>query len=247
MTGMPLIVAHRGYSKIAPENTLAAYEAAIKAGAPAAECDVCVTSDGHVVLSHDATIDRCTDGTGSISQMTLAQVQSVDAGAWKDDAYAGQTIPTLRQALELTEGRLHLIVEVKQAGAARQVAEVIGQMQAIDECTIISFNLDTCGQMRRVEPRLAVGWLTGGLKAEDDGQASDLIHTALSANVQFLDVAANGIPPELMRRADLSGVTVWTWTVNSPDLVRHMAGLGVKGITTDDPVMALEVLYGTGG
>ncbi len=237
-TGKAVVCAHRGFSAIAPENTLASYRAAIDVGAPAAECDVVGTSDGVVVLSHDWTADRCTDGSGKFSEMTLEQVKQLDAGSWKGEKFAGERVPTLKEALAVTKGKLRLVVEIKDAGVVEQVAADIREMDAINDCTIISFNLGVCKQMREIEPGLAVGWLTSGLGEDDEAEADKQIQMALSANVQFVDVASSGVKPALVRRANLAGLTVWVWTVNDPDLVKYFAKMGVKSITTDDPAMA---------
>lgn len=241
-TAQPVIIAHRGYSAVAPENTLAAYRAAIEAGAPAAECDVRCTRDGEVILLHDATLDRTTDGEGEVAEVTLAEVREVDAGSWKGAGFRGERIPTLRECLALTKGKLQLVVEIKQEGIARQVADAIGEAEALGGVTIISFSLDACRQMRDFEPRLPVGWLTSGLAVDDDEAASELIRTALEAGAQFIDVMADGVRPALLRRANLAGLALWTWTVNEPGRVALLARAGVRGITTDDPKMALQAL-----
>jgi glycerophosphoryl diester phosphodiesterase len=230
----PLIVAHRGYSALAPENTLAAYRMAIEAGAPAAECDVYCTKDGQVVLLHDPTIDRTTDGTGPVTELTLEQVKALDAGAWKGEAFVGERIPTLAETLALTRGKLRLVIEVKQPGIAARVVETIREAEAMGDVTLISFSADTCRQLRDLEPTLPVGWLTGGCKENDPDEADTLIRTALAAHCQFLDVAWTGIRPALMERARLAGMAVWAWTIDDPAAMRQMEELGVAAVTTND-------------
>lgn len=239
---MTLIIAHRGYSALAPENTLASFRAAIEAGAPAAECDVRLTRDGHVILLHDATLDRTTDGEGAVAELDLAQARAVDAGAWKGDRYRGERIPTLAETLAVTKGRTRLVVEIKQEGITPQVVETIRAADALADVTVISFSLETCRAMRDLEPRIPVGWLTGGLQEDTDGAADALIQTALSGHVQLLNVAHAGVTAALLRRAALCGLTVWAWTVNDPARVRELARVGVAGITSDDPAMALGAL-----
>lgn len=241
---MTLIIAHRGYSAVAPENTLASFRAAGEAGAPAAECDVRLTSDGHVILLHDATLDRTTDGEGAVAELTLAQAQGADAGAWKDARYRGERIPTLTDTLALTKGRMRLVVEMKQEDIAPQVVETVRAADALVDVTVISFSLETCRAMRNLEPRIPVGWLTGGLQEDTDGAADALVQTALAAHVQFLNVAHAGVTESLLRRAGLCGLSVWAWTVNEPERVRELARAGVAGITSDDPAMALEAVAG---
>ena len=230
----PLIVAHRGYSALAPENTLAAYRLAIAAGAPAAECDVSCTQDGQGVLLHDGTVDRTTDGTGPVTELTLAQVKALDAGSWKGEAFRGERIPTLAETLALTRGKLRLVIEVKQPGIAARVVETIREAEAMDDVTLISFSADTCRQLRDLEPTLPVGWLTVGCNEDDPDEADTLIRTALAAHCQFLNVAWTGLRPSLMERARLAGMAVWAWTIDDPAAMRQMAERGVTAITTND-------------
>ena len=230
----PLVVAHRGYSSLAPENTLVAYQYAIEAGAPAAECDVYCTSDGQVVLIHDGTVDRTTDGTGAITAMTLEQVKQLDAGSWKAGKFCGEKIPTLEETLTLTKGRMRLVIEIKQAGIAQAVVDVLHKTEALSDVTIISFSAETCRQVRELEPSLPVGWLTGGCKEDDADEADTIIRTALAANCQFIDVAWPGIKPALLNRAQLAGMAIWAWTVDDPAAMHKLAELGVASITTND-------------
>jgi glycerophosphoryl diester phosphodiesterase len=111
--GRPLISAHRGASSLAPENTLAALDAAWRAGADLAEIDVQLTLDGQVVLMHDRRVDRTTNGSGLLKDHTLADLRRLDAGSWFDPRFAGERVPTLAEVLEWSRGRLGLLVEIK--------------------------------------------------------------------------------------------------------------------------------------
>ncbi len=239
--GTPVVVAHRGYSSLAPENTLAAFEAAIEAGAPAAECDVYCSKDGHVVLSHDATLDRTTDGSGPITDRTLEELRTLDAGSWKGEQYKGQRIPTLKETLELVRGKMQLVVEVKQGGISKQVVDTIREAEAVDFVTIISFSAATCREIRELEPGLPVGWLSGGSNV-DEQAARRILGTTLQSNCQFVDIVSGAVSEDLMRVFGLAGVAVWVWTVDDPDMVKALAQMGVRGITTNDPAMALKAL-----
>ena len=159
--GGAVVVAHRGYSAVAPENTLAAFRAAIEAGAPAAECDVYCTSDGHVVLLHDNTVDRTTDGTGPITGMTLEQVKQLDAGSWKGEQYKGEPVPTLAETLELVKGRCSLWWRSSRPHRAPGCGDHPSGRDAGD-VTIIVQRGDV-PQVRKLEPRPPVGWLASGV------------------------------------------------------------------------------------
>jgi glycerophosphoryl diester phosphodiesterase len=238
----PLVVAHRGFSTVAPENTLAAFRLALEAGASAAECDVYSTADGHLVLMHDHTLARTTDRTGDVTALTFDQVRAADAGSWKGEQYRGERIPTLAEALALTAGRMRMVVEIKQEGIVPQVVAAVHQARALGEVTMVSFSLATCRQVRDLEPRLPMGWISDGIREDTDAAADELLQTALSVNAQFVSLAYPGAKPALLHRARLAGVSVWVWTLDDRELVQTYARMGVASITSNDPALALEAL-----
>ena len=119
------VIAHRGFSGAAPENTIASVRAAINVGADMAEIDVTLTSDGYIVVIHDETLDRTTDGSGEVFQFTLAELQELDAGSWFDRSFAGEPIPTLDQVLDEVEGRILLNVEIKSEAVDRGIVDKV--------------------------------------------------------------------------------------------------------------------------
>jgi glycerophosphoryl diester phosphodiesterase len=125
--GVKQIIAHRGSSVDRPENTLASTLRAIEAGATAVEVDVRTTRDGHLVLSHDATLDRTTDGTGPIGEKTLEEIRRLDAGSWFDKRYAAERMPTLNEVLAICRGKIDVLLDLKETGDdyARRVADVV--------------------------------------------------------------------------------------------------------------------------
>jgi len=199
------------------------------------------SKDGHVVLSHDATLDRTTDGSGPITDRTLEELRTLDAGSWKGEQYKGQRIPTLKETLELVRGKMQLVVEVKQGGISKQVVDTIREAEAVDFVTIISFSAATCREIRELEPGLPVGWLSGGSNV-DEQAARRILGTTLQSNCQFVDIVSGAVSEDLMRVFGLAGVAVWVWTVDDPDMVKALAQMGVRGITTNDPAMALKAL-----
>ncbi len=234
----PLIVAHRGYSARAPENTLAALRLALDAGAPACECDVRRAADGTIVLMHDATVDRTTSGSGAVAELTAAQLAALDAGSWKSAQYSGEPVPTLAQALDVMRGRGTLVVEIKEDGIADAVAAEIRAADAERDVVIISFSLQACRDARAALPHTAVLWLIGGQAPDWD----EVIDQALSAGLQGIDVY-HGIIDEAAAEAVLRrGMVLWAWTVNDPAEAQRLARLGVAAITTDDPVTIAAAL-----
>ncbi len=225
---MAVLVAHRGYSAVAPENTLASLRAALEAGVPVCEVDVRATSDGEIVLMHDETVDRTTDGSGRVGELSLRQLRALDAGSWKGEAFRGERVPTLSEALDaMREG--HLVIEVKEEGIEEHVARVVRDAGARDRATVISFSLEVCRRMRALLPEVGVLWLLGRKR-------EGAIVRALEAGVQGLDVHHEAITPEFAEAVLRRGLSLWAWTVEEPEEARRLRDLGVSAITSNDPI-----------
>lgn len=149
------VVAHRGSSIDCPENTLASTRRAIEAGATAVEVDVRRTRDGHLVLSHDATVDKTTDGKGLISEKTLAELKQLDAGVKFAERFRGERIPTLAEALQVCRGKVDVLLDLKESGAeyARQVAETVQQSGEPQRTIVGVRSVEQAGEFRRLLPK----------------------------------------------------------------------------------------------
>jgi glycerophosphoryl diester phosphodiesterase len=238
----PLIFAHRGASADAPENTLAAFQRALDDGAPAIEFDVKLSADGHVVLIHDQTVDRTTDGHGRVSRLTLAQLKDLDAGSWFDRAFRGEQIPTLDEVFANFGYRVFMNVELTNYGSpfdqlVPQVALLVKKHNLGDRVLFSSFFPHNLSAARRLLPGVPRGLLAypgwkGGLQ-RFIGRFMDL-----RAEHPFLgDVTAASVVS-----AHARGRKVFAYTVNDPPEMRRLLELGVDGLFTDDPVQALEIL-----
>lgn len=221
----PFVISHAACKGHAPENTLLGVRRAIELGADGIEIDVHASRDGVPVLIHDDTVDRTTDGSGAVSQMTLARLQKLDAGD-------GERVPTLAETLDLTRGHVLLVMEVKQAGIERRVLRVVRDQKALNDCVVHSFNPQVVGRFRALEPALPAALLTAGLDVADWDQ---LFAFALSLNAQGLSVFFPKVDAELVRRAHRRKLSFYTWTVNEIDDMRRMRDCGVDAITTDYP------------
>ncbi len=243
----PVVVAHRGFSAKAPENTLAAFQAAIDAGAPAIELDVHATADEVAVCIHDETVERTTGATGEVCTMTCAQLGALEAGSWKSEEYDGEPIPLLTDALEMMLGHALTVVEIKSAGTAEIVWEAIQQAGAEDNVVVISFKAAEIKRMHEIAPELPTALLVG---ADDfpEGTASqvaaELVGRARAAHASFLDTAHTPITPELVKELHLRGMALWVYTVDDEARMLELSAMGVDGITTNVPDRALEVLAG---
>jgi glycerophosphoryl diester phosphodiesterase len=249
----PLVFAHRGGSHLAPENTIAAFDRAVAVGADGLELDVHLCSDGEVVVCHDATVDRTTDGSGAIASMTASRLAALDAGCRFSDGNGarpfrgrGIGIPTLREVVVRYPGQ-RLIVEMKDnlRDLASATLRVLREADATGRTCLGSFHATVLQQVRAEEPRVA----TSGAQPE--------VRLALyrswfglfprSVPYRALQVperreATRVVTPRFIRAAHRAGVAVQVWVVNQPADMERLLGWGVDGLITDRPDLALELV-----
>jgi glycerophosphoryl diester phosphodiesterase len=164
----PLFIAHRGYSACYPENTLVAFNGAIDAGAHMIELDVCLSRDRHLVVIHDETVDRTTNGTGAVKALTMDQLDQLDAGSWFDPRFNTERLPTLAQVLAAAKGHLLVNIEIKPEAfeadgpadaVERQVLNLVREKNMLDEVLVSSFEWQLLENLRKLEPGIALGLL----------------------------------------------------------------------------------------
>ncbi len=231
-------IAHRGASGDghAPENTLAAFQKAIEMGVDGVECDVHCTKDGSVVVIHDHTLNRTTDTKGVVEEMTLREVKKADAGSWFDPRFAGERVPTLRELLELTKGKVITVIEIKSENIADKVVKEIESARAESEVVIISFHASALRDAQEINPRIPRGILIGGRKAiRKPAGILDLIHQAAEAGASVLDLSSKIITPPLVEESHRRGMGVWAWTVDDEVEMKRLAEMYVDGITSNYP------------
>jgi glycerophosphoryl diester phosphodiesterase len=227
------LMAHRGASGLAPENTLSAFRLALDYQPQWIELDVHATADGAIVVMHDGTVDRTTNGTGAISDLTLAQLRQLDAGSWFGSQFAGEPVPLLAEVVELVAHRTRLDVEIKGGPdleqTAGQVVEILRSGGVLGESEISSFDLVAILAVQALtsEPELAL--ITGN--------PADL---ALCREHGFgwLNLYFEGVTAELVAQAHAAGIGIAAWTID--DLARwdEFRALGVDIFCTDMPHLA---------
>ncbi len=236
------ILAHRGASAYAPENTMEAFRLGVEQQADGFEIDIHVTKDGEIVVIHDDTIDRTSDGSGSVSDMTLAELKRFNYNARFEEAYEHAEIPTLRQVLELVRDRdLYLNIEVKdilsKSGAyeslAAASAALVKEYGLEEQVIFSSFNHGSMVNLKRMFPELKTGLLhfAGLYRGEV---------YAKSAGADALHPLYIGVNREMVEQAREAGVAVNCWTVNAPAEMDRMFDAGVDAIITDRPDLCLE-------
>ncbi len=234
-------VNHRGYSTLAPENTLIAYLYSYLAGFRYVECDVSFTRDGHAVLLHDGSIDRTSDGSGSISSITLEMAREYDYGSWKDMSFKGETIPTFEEFIALcAELGLHPYIEIKEsitAEEAKSLVDTVSKYGLLDDCSWISFQAASLRAILEVDSTARVGYVCNSV---DDNTIYTCRGLKNGKNSVFVDVnysAANANAVSLCKAANLA---LEVWTVNSETDVLALDPY-ISGVTSDY-ILAGELL-----
>ena len=247
MSRVPYVVAHRGVSAFYPENTPIAFQAAIDLNVDWIELDVVTTSDGIVVVSHDTTADRCTNGSGPISEMRLEQVKALDAGVRFDTRFAGERIPLLEDVMTMLEKTsIRLCVEIKgrtpdeTLSTARATVALLQARNFLRRTSISSFETGCLRAIREWEPRLAVNLDP----TPQDGSLSpaELCEQCLQSGANFMSHTYEHLTPAHIDAARAHGLALWAWTVNESDGMRRMLELGVDAILSDNPAKVQEII-----
>lgn len=231
------ITAHRGSSKNAPENTMSAIQMAMEEMADSAEIDVQLTSDGVVVLGHDASLKRVAGVNRPISSMTWEQIQKLDVGSWFSDSYAGEQIPSLEEVLEACHGKMHLNIEIKNVGAdsdlPARVVNLIKSAGMEEQCVVTSTSLSYLKAVKEIDPQIVTGYIISA--AYGNFYSSDAL--------DFISLRSSFVDRHLVENVHAQGKGVFAWTVNNKSEMERLMMLGVDGIITDRPVLAREIVY----
>lgn len=233
---IPWVIAHRGASGHAPENTIAAFRRAVELGAGFIETDLHLTRDAKFVAIHDATLERTTNGHGAVHNATLEDLRKLDAGQWYDREFAGEKIPTLEEVLQFSKDNdVVFYLEVKYDvawGMHHTLVAAIRKAENAARTVVISFDPSTISAVRRVDPSIMVGLLV-----DDSDQAArpDLVKTAQDAGARQLCIQASILTPEFVDRAHGADLQAVVWTINEAEQMRAAVRTGVDGIMTDLP------------
>lgn len=238
----PILIAHRGGAHEAPENTMASFRHAIEIGAKYVELDVQMSRDNELVVIHDETLDRTTDGSGPIREYTLEELKRLDAGSKFSHLYRDERIPTLREVLELCVGAgVGVVVELKSPhlnpGLEEKVAALLGEMwlRGAENIWCISFDHASIRKMRTLDPAVPLGYLfewnePSFVVADDTVQALCPYYKTPLAY------------PEQVAEAHRLGKFVFVYTANEADEMRALYDAGIDGMVSDRPTLLLETL-----
>lgn len=225
-----MAIAHRGASSYAPENTFAAFDLAIQMGVNHIELDVHSTRDRHIVVIHDETVDRTTNGAGPVTSHTLAALKALDAGSWFDRKFSEERIPTFSEVLQRYKGRVHIHTEIKghSAHLSHRTADLVRRHGMAEQVTITSFQKTRLEETHAYAPELPTGWLV----AEVSGA---VVAEARVMGLTQICPRANAATPELIQRLHVDGFVVRAWGVATEDLMRQVVKAGADGMTVNFP------------
>lgn len=237
-----LVIGHRGSSAAYPENTVPSFQAALDATADFIELDYHHSSDGVPIVIHDGTLDRTTDAIARwggkeipVSSKSLAELLSLDAGAWKAKRFQGTKLPTLEEALDLIQSGSTTLIEQK-GGDAKTCVELLRRKNLLDQVVVQSFHWDFLADCHRLAPDLVLGALG------HDKPTSALFDEAKKSGASIIGWNHKELTPDAVRAANGRGLRVWSYTINDPGRAKALVAMGVVGIITDVPDLMAKVL-----
>ena len=242
MAQPPLIVAHRGNNRFAPENTLISYKQAIEAGAPIVELDLQYSGDGVIILMHDKTLDRTTSGAGEVNSKSYAELKKLDAGIWKDSKYAGEPVPSFTEVAKVCKDKTVMMLDLKTLIKGSEIAAVLSDTGFPEDQLIVApWVIDHAPEIKPYLPDASMILLHSQLPSEYNGddaffdQMKHLGFSGFSLNWQHLT-------EPFVRGAQRHGMKVYTWTINDQTEISGAVLLNVDGIITDDPKASAEYI-----
>ena len=237
-------VAHRGASGSCPENTLAAFQKALEIGVDEIELDLHATRDGRLVVMHDAAVDRTTDGTGAVGELTLAEIKSLDAGIGFGERFRGERVPTWEEALDLLRGKVGLNVHLKEGGAPdgsyeRKVAKALQDFRMVED-SIMACSDESVGIFSGIDPRIECRLFRAQRTPEE------YIRKSVEMGLRTMQPGRDITTPAFVRNAHAAGRIVHVFHADTPEDMRGFIEIGVDGILTNYPERLKAVLAETG-
>ncbi|MCL2298686.1 MAG: glycerophosphodiester phosphodiesterase [Firmicutes bacterium] len=247
---MPLVIAHRGANRLAPENTVAAFKKALELNVDGFENDVHQTLDGRLVVCHDDAVDRTSNGTGLICEKTFEEVRALDFGGWFAPEFAGEKIPALEEFFELC-GPLKVVnVEIKRAAdgsiaSAAAVVRMAREMGVFDKLIVSSFDMDMLQACLAEDAATRICFLYApdneeACEAIEDDPAGFAKKYSLYAYHPFVMLVSE----DYIEECHAAGIVVNPWTINQDHAMHMLCEWGADGIITDESALAMQLVYG---
>ncbi len=222
-----ILTGHRGAAELEPENTRLSIQKAIDLGVDQVEIDVHLTRDQHLVVIHDATVDRTTDGQGAVADFTLEEVKRLDAGK-------GERIPTLQEVIDLVRGKVVLQIELKGPDTAEPVVRTVEQNNIENEVLLTSFVHERLREARQLNPSLALGALWSNPPADACEQAIDMGAEAIHIQYQNIDA-------QLVQKAHAHGLMIRAWNPDTVEEIQRVIDLGVDAVGSNRPDLLIAL------
>lgn len=245
---MPLVLAHRGANKVAPQNTLPAFHKALDFNADGLETDVHLSLDGHIVICHNYTIDETSNGTGRVDEMTLSQLKSYDFGSYFSDEFKGVTLPTLPELLDLTKSMKLINIEIKppqkDCDLVKKVVEAIHEYGIVENSIVSCFDPECMRLVKEIDKNVKTGLLY-----EDDKLGNEIMTFGVAKYCKQLNADAAHPHRKLITEAEVIdlhnlGIAVNPWTVNKEEEIVRFTQWGCDALISDVPDYCLKVLKG---
>lgn len=232
-------IAHRGVSTLAPENTMRAFDGALELGCDFIELDVQMTADGRLVVIHDTTVDRTTNGTGRVRNLSWEELKQLDAGEWFNPVFRGEKIPLLEEVLDAYSGKIGILIELKKPalypGLIERVAALLKERnlhESKDSPIIVqSFDFRALRKFHRILPKIPVGVLISRKK-----QMKQQVLQKFAAFADYVNPKHRLVDPESVACIHRLGMEMMAWSNQKPIQFMPLLCAGVDGIITDDPV-----------
>ena len=248
----PWVVAHRGYRGSYPENTLVAFEAAIGVNADMIELDVSLTRDRIPVVIHDNTLDRTTNGSGPVSEHTLAELKELDAGSWFSAKFSGEVIPTLEELLMSVKGRITVNIEIKPEsfespavpdGIESQICEMVEKLEMVDSVLISSFEHSFFSRIQRWYRNQSKSTLPNIAPLQEVPLSEELALGLCSRQGAYsFHPDENFVTPSLIETLKTDGFRIFPYTINKEKRMEQLIQWGVTGIISDEPELVWKVI-----
>jgi glycerophosphoryl diester phosphodiesterase len=246
----PIVVAHRGASGYAPENTMAAIKKAITMGVDMIEIDVQLSKDNEVVLMHDLTVDRTTNGKGKVRDLYLEEIKKLDAGKWFSSEFSGEKVPTLEEVIQAINGQCKLLIEVKRVKSKKleienKIVQLINKYNAYNWCIVQSFETQVIKNIQALDKSIECHKLVTMNISVLPLHIDSRIKTGTIykyKNVQSINPYFKMLNKRKVKKIHSYGQKVITWTVNEPEDMKRMIEMGVDGIITNYPDRLIQLL-----
>ncbi len=243
----PMVIAHRGNTVNAPENTLAAYQIAVEEGAEMIETDVHISKDGRLVIMHDSSLGRTTNFTGYVHEYTLEELRTADAGSWFSSSFKDERIPTIEEAMDFSKKTgLYMCLEVKGGGTPRstmistQLVEIIRKYDAFDSVFLSSYHHDALSAAKIIAPELMLA--PERLPDNVEPDIPEAVRQANELGAEVLQLHYKYLYPDVLKALRDANVAVWAWPTTTEEEILPAIKTGVDAVMGDNPALALQLV-----